>query len=77
MGTRRRRFRTVQVKGDDPDKMQAASPPDMVTAMSRETGRAVEFSAEGPQVRQIDTVFAAGVGGGVTPAWLIIGRVRR
>ena len=77
MDTRRRRFRTVQVEGDDPDKMQAASPPDMVTAMSRETGRAVEFSAEVPQVRQIDTVVAAGVGGGVTPAWLIIGRVRR
>ena len=77
MGTRRRRFRTVQVKGDDPDKMQAASPPDMVTAMPRETGRAVEFSAEVPLVRQIDTVVAAGVGGGVTPAWLIIGRVRR
>ena len=49
----------------------------MVTAMSRETGRAVEFSAEVPLVRQIDTVVAAGVGGGVTPAWLIIGRVRR
>ena len=77
MDTRRRRFRTVQVEGDDPDKMQAASPPDMVTAMSRETGREVEFSAEVPLVRQIDTVVAAGVGGGVTPAWLIIGRVRR
>ena len=77
MDTRRRRFREVQVEGDDPDKMQTASPPDMVTAMSRETGRAVEFSAEVPLVRQIDTVVAAGVGGGVTPAWLIIGRVRR
>ena len=45
--------------------------------MPRETGRTVEFSAEVPLVRQIDTVVAAGVGGGVTPAWLIIGRVRR
>ena len=77
MDTRRRRFRTVQVEGDDPDKMQTASPPDMVTAMPRETGREVEFSAEVPLVRQIDTVVAAGVGGGVTPACFIIGRVRR
>lgn len=44
--------------------------------MPRETGRTVEFSAEVPLVRQIDTVVAAGVGGGVTPACFIIGRVR-